>query len=110
MRIIWAMDAFEDNKELNEKMAVSLTHLFERTHAEIEPLYLFRENEIVLPTNEFPTGVTDHSRTAESLFREVLEDYDCPSCKSPTSFPTLHNRTQGPQRSYLIMPYEPRLI
>ncbi|WP_415063766.1 universal stress protein [Bdellovibrio sp.] len=76
MKIIWAIDAFEDNKELNQKMAEFITHLHEATHAEVEPLYLLRENEIVLPTYEVPTWVTDHSRTAESLFREVLADYN----------------------------------
>lgn len=87
MRIIWAMDAFEDNKELNEKMAESLIHLFEQTRAEIEPLYLLRENEIVLPTYEVPTWVTDHSRTAESLFKEVLEDYNLPFLQEPHVIP-----------------------
>ncbi|WP_374073354.1 universal stress protein [Bdellovibrio bacteriovorus] len=78
MRIIWAIDAFEDNKELNQKMADYITHLHEVTNADIEPLYLLRENEIVLPTYEVPAWVTDHSRTAESLFREVLSDYNLP--------------------------------
>lgn len=78
MRIIWAVDAFEDNKELNQKMADYITHLHEVTNADIEPLYLLRENEIVLPTYEVPAWVTDHSRTAESLFREVLSDYNLP--------------------------------
>lgn len=87
MRIIWAMDAFEDNKELNQKMAEGLTHLFEKTRAEIEPLYLLRENEIVLPTYEVPTWVTDHSRTAESLFREVLEDYNLVFLQEPHVIP-----------------------
>lgn len=87
MRIIWAMDAFEDNKELNQKMADILTHLFESTRAEIEPLYLLRENEIVLPTYEVPTWVTDHSRTAEALFHEVLEDYKLPFLQEPHVIP-----------------------
>lgn len=78
MRIIWAIDAFEDNKELNQKMADYVTHLYKTAQAEIEPLYLLRENEIVLPTYEVPAWITDHSRTAESLFREVLADYDLP--------------------------------
>lgn len=78
MRIIWAIDAFEDNKELNQKMADYITHLHHTTEADIEPLYLLRENEIVLPTYEVPAWVTDHSKTAESLFREVLADYDLP--------------------------------
>ncbi|MGZ3769578.1 MAG: universal stress protein [Bdellovibrio sp.] len=78
MRIIWAVDAFEDNKELNQKMAEYITHLHEITNADIEPLYLLRENEIVLPTYEVPAWVTDHSKTAESLFKEVLEDYELP--------------------------------
>lgn len=78
MKIIWAVDAFEDNKELNQKMAEYITHLHEITKADIEPLYLLRENEIVLPTYEVPAWVTDHSKTAESLFREVLADYDLP--------------------------------
>lgn len=78
MRIIWAVDAFEDNKELNQRMAEYITHLHKITNADIEPLYLLRENEIVLPTYEVPAWVTDHSKTAESLFREVLADYDLP--------------------------------
>ncbi|MGZ3772273.1 MAG: universal stress protein [Pseudobdellovibrionaceae bacterium] len=78
MKIIWAVDAFEDNKELNQKMAEYVTHLYQLTNSEIEPLYLLRENEIVLPTYEVPAWVTDHSKTAESLFREVLADYDLP--------------------------------
>ncbi|HWU44972.1 MAG TPA: universal stress protein [Bdellovibrio sp.] len=87
MRIIWAMDAFEDNKDLNQKMADLLTHLYEKTRAEIEPLYLLRENEIVLPTYEVPTWVTDHSKTAESLFKEVLEDYNLPFLQEPHVIP-----------------------
>lgn len=78
MKIIWAVDAFEDNKELNQKMADYVTHLHEITNADVEPLYLLRENEIVLPTYEVPAWVTDHSKTAESLFREILADYDLP--------------------------------
>lgn len=78
MRIIWAVDAFEDNRELNQKMADYITVLHDTTQAEVEPLYLLRENEIVLPTYEVPSWVSDHSRTAESLFREVLADYNLP--------------------------------
>lgn len=78
MRIIWALDAFEDNKELNQKMADFLSHVYNTTQAEIEPLYLLRENEIVLPTYEVPAWITDHSRTAETLFKEVLNDYNLP--------------------------------
>ncbi|XGC79466.1 universal stress protein [Bdellovibrio bacteriovorus] len=87
MKIIWAIDAFEDNKELNQKMADFITHLHNTTQAEIEPLYLLRENEIVLPTYEVPAWVTDHSRTAESLFREVLSDYSLPFLKEPKVIP-----------------------
>lgn len=87
MRIIWAIDAFEDNKELNQKMADFVTHLYETTQAEIEPLYLLRENEIVLPTYEVPAWVTDHSRTAESLFHEVLSDYNLPFLKEAKVIP-----------------------
>ncbi len=56
MRIIWALDAFEDNKELNQKMADYLTQIHKTTMAEIEPLYLLRENEIVLPPTKFLPG------------------------------------------------------
>lgn len=87
MRIIWAIDAFEDNKELNQKMAEYVTHLHNTTQAEIEPLYLLRENEIVLPTYEVPAWVTDHSRTAESLFREVLSDFNLPFLLDPKVIP-----------------------
>lgn len=87
MRIIWALDAFEDNKELNQKMADYLTQIHKTTMAEIEPLYLLRENEIVLPTYEVPAWVTDHSKTAESLFREVLTDYNLPFLKDPKVIP-----------------------
>ncbi|MFS4460059.1 universal stress protein [Bdellovibrio sp. HCB2-146] len=87
MKIIWAMDAFEDNKELNQKMALCLKQLNQLTQADIQPLYLLRENEIVLPTYEVPTWVTDHSRTAESLFLEVLEDYNLPFLKDPKVIP-----------------------
>lgn len=78
MKVIWAMDAFEDLKELNQKMADYLKHLHKVDGATIEPLYLLRENEIILPTYEAPAWVTDHSKTAESLFKEVLSDYDLP--------------------------------
>ncbi|MEK2688522.1 universal stress protein [Bdellovibrio sp. GT3] len=87
MTIIWAMDAFEDNKELNQKMATYLTRLHENTGADILPVYLLRENEIVLPSYEVPTWVTDHSRTAEALFKEVLEDYDLPFLLEPKVIP-----------------------
>jgi nucleotide-binding universal stress UspA family protein len=75
MRIIWAIDAFEDNKDLNRKMAETLISLRGTTEADIEPLYLLRENEILLPTYEVPSWVSDHSKTAEALFKEVLADY-----------------------------------
>lgn len=87
MKIIWAMDAFEDNKELNQKMAICLKQLNQITQADIQPLYLLRENEIVLPTYEVPTWITDHSKTAESLFLEVLADYKLPFLKEPKVIP-----------------------
>ncbi|MEN0058942.1 MAG: universal stress protein [Bdellovibrio sp.] len=87
MKIIWAVDAFEDNKELNQKMAHYLSHLHSKTQAEIEPLYLLRENEIILPTYEVPTWVSDHSRTAESLFKEVLSDYGLSFLQTPRVIP-----------------------
>lgn len=87
MKVIWAIDAFEDNKELNQKMADYVTHLHEVAGAEIEPLYLLRENEIVLPTYEVPAWVNDHSRTAESLFKEVLADYDLKFLSEPKVIP-----------------------
>jgi len=87
MRIIWAIDAFEDNKELNQKMAEYISYLHQTTGAEVEPLYLLRENEIVLPTYEVPAWVTDHSRTAESLFREVLGEYHLSFLLEPKVIP-----------------------
>ncbi len=87
MKIIWAIDAFEDNKELNQKMALCLKQLRQATQAEIQPLYLLRENEIVLPTYEVPTWVTDHSRTAEALFMEVLRDYNLDFLLEPKVIP-----------------------
>lgn len=87
MRIIWAIDAFEDNKDLNRKMAETLAYLRQTTSADIEPLYLLRENEILLPTYEVPTWVTDHSKTAEALFKEVLADYHLDFLMSPKVIP-----------------------
>lgn len=87
MRIIWAVDAFEDNRELNQKMAEYITTLHEATNADVEPLYLLRENEIVIPSFEVPTWVTDHSRTAESLFKEVLSDYNLPFLRDAKVIP-----------------------
>lgn len=87
MRIIWAVDAFEDNQVLNQKMAEFLKVYYQTTKAEIEPLYLLRENEIMLPTYEVPTWITDHSKTAESLFREVLSDYNLPFLKEAKVIP-----------------------
>lgn len=87
MRIIWAMDAFEDNKELNQKLADTLTTVHEKTNAQIEPVYLLQENEVILPTYEAPTWVTDHSKTAETLFNEILEDYKMPFLQKPHVIP-----------------------
>lgn len=87
MRIIWALDVFEDNVELNQRMADYLTQLHQTTNAEVEPLYLLRENEIVLPTYEVPAWVTDHSRTAEALFKEVLSAYKMPFLLDPKVIP-----------------------
>ena len=87
MRIIWAIDAFEDNKDLNRKMAETLGSLKKTTNAEIEPLYLLRENEILLPTYEVPGWVSDHSKTAEALFKEVLEDYHLDFLMPPRVIP-----------------------
>lgn len=87
MRIIWALDAFEDNKELNQRMADYLTQIHQSTEAEVEPLYLLRENEIVLPTYEVPAWVTDHSKTAEALFKEVLSKYNMSFLLPPKVIP-----------------------
>lgn len=87
MKVIWAIDAFEDLKELNQKMADYLTHLHKVEGASIEPLYLLRENEIILPTYEAPAWVTDHSKTAETLFKEVLSDYDLDFLSTPKVIP-----------------------
>ncbi len=87
MKIIWAIDAFEDHKELNDMMALYLTRLHEKCQAEVEPLYLLRENEIILPTYEVPTWVTDHSHTAEAMFKEVLASYNLPFLKDPKVIP-----------------------
>lgn len=87
MKVIWAIDAFEDLKELNQKMADYLTHLHRVEGASIEPLYLLRENEIILPTYEAPAWVTDHSKTAETLFKEVLSDYELDFLLAPKVIP-----------------------
>lgn len=87
MRIIWAIDAFEDNRELNKSMASFVDAIYNSTHAEIEPLYLLRENELIIPTYEVPSWVADHSNNAESLFREVLADYRLPFIKTPKVIP-----------------------
>jgi nucleotide-binding universal stress UspA family protein len=87
MKVIWAMDAFEDDKDLNQRMVEWLKAFHMATQAEVEPLYLLRENEIVLPTYEVPTWVTDHSKTAESLFKEVLGDYNLDFLLEPKVIP-----------------------
>lgn len=87
MRIIWAIDAFEDNRELNKNMANFVRTIHTSTSAEIEPLYLLRENEVIIPTYEVPSWVTDHSNTAESLFKEVLSDYTLPFLNDPKVIP-----------------------
>lgn len=76
MKIIWAVDAFEDNKELNQKMADYLHLLYQATQSDIEPIYLLREREQLMPGAENPNWAGDHSKTAESLFREMLADYN----------------------------------
>lgn len=95
MRIIWAIDAFEDNKELNHKLALFIETLYQRTHAEIEPVYLLRESEVILPSYEVPTWVTDHSKTAESLFKEILEDYHLPFLQKPRVIPHASQSNAG---------------
>ncbi len=87
MRIIWAIDAFEDNRELNKNMANFVRAIYNTTNADIEPLYLLRENEIIIPTYEVPSWVADHSNTAESLFSEVLADYTLPFLQKPKVIP-----------------------
>ena len=87
MRIIWAIDAFEDQQDLTLKMAQFIARIHEHTEAEVEPVYLLRENEIILPTYEVPTWVMDHSKTAESMFQEILKDLEMPFLLSPKVIP-----------------------
>lgn len=87
MRIIWAIDAFEDQQDLTLKMAQFIARIHEQTEAEVEPVYLLRENEIILPTYEVPTWVVDHSKTAESMFQEILKDLEMPFLLSPKVIP-----------------------
>ena len=87
MKVIWAMDAFEDDKDLNKRIVDWLKAFHLSAHAEVQPVYLLRENEIVLPTYEVPTWVTDHSKTAESLFKEVLGDYKLDFLLEPKVIP-----------------------
>ena len=83
MRVIWAIDAFEDNKELNQKMADYAHFLNNKTNAEIIPVYLLRETEINISPYGAPTWIDDHVATAKSLFKEVLQDYHLDFVKDP---------------------------
>lgn len=78
MKIIWTIDAFEDNYELNHKMAECLTELHQATRAEIQPVYLLRENELMMPTYEHPLWLSDHLEVTEVRLQQVLNEYNLP--------------------------------
>lgn len=78
MKVIWALDAFEDNENINHKLAEHCRFLHARTQASIQPVYLLRENEVIIPTYEVPTWITEHSQTAEEVIRQIIKDYNLP--------------------------------
>ena len=84
MKIIWAIDAFEDNKKLNLKMLEYLTTLNTRQEAIVTPVYLHRQNSpIVYPSYESPTWFEDDTPVAENLVKSVLNDYKAPFLDPP---------------------------
>lgn len=78
MKIIWAVDAFENNYNLIEKMAQFTKALYVATNSQVEPVYLLLEDEILVPEPNGNSWEKDHTRTAESLFKEILSDFDLP--------------------------------
>lgn len=84
MKIIWAIDAFEDNKKLNLKMLEYLTTLNTRQEAIVTPVYLHRQNSpIVYPSYESPTWFEDDTPVAENLVKSVVNDYKAPFLDKP---------------------------
>jgi nucleotide-binding universal stress UspA family protein len=93
MKIIWAVDAFENNFELIEKMAHFINSIYLETNSQIEPLYLLLESEPLIPAQGDNSWQKDHARTAESLFKEILSDLELPFTSNAKVIP--HN-SQSP--------------
>lgn len=84
MKILWAIDAFEDNKTLNDKMIQYLTTLNEHQQARVTPVYLHRQTSaIAYPSYEAPIWFEDDTPTAVHLVNEVVADYDTPFLEKP---------------------------
>lgn len=103
MKIIWAVDAFENNKELNQKMADYIQHLYGKFHPEIEPVYLHREDEMVLPTYEGIIASTDSMATGESLLGDLLAECPLSFLQKPKVIP--HTATSQAGAAEILADY-----
>lgn len=82
-RILWAVDAFEMDAEIQRHCVETLRELSRKTSAEIEPVYVFTPGELNLSVDFTVSALEQYKISAEKALVEGLEKVDLPGLMAP---------------------------
>lgn len=84
IKILWAIDAFEDNKTLNKNILDYLSSFSQQSKITVTPVYLHRQSSLsAYPGFESPTWIENDLPNTERLVKEVLQGYEAPFMERP---------------------------
>jgi nucleotide-binding universal stress UspA family protein len=82
-KIVWAIDAFETDRELHRNAARTIQALIDKTGAEIEPVYVLSVAQLNLMPEVPGPWMINYRPAAEKALSRMLDEVHLPHMKSP---------------------------
>jgi nucleotide-binding universal stress UspA family protein len=82
-RIIWSVNAFEDDPDMHHRIIDVLKPLTEKIAAEIEPVYVLSPDQVNVPTGMAQEGLAEYSTRARNDLRGLSRQFDLPGLLPP---------------------------
>lgn len=82
-KIVWALDAFETDKQLHRNAVRTLLAISEKTGAEIEPIYILSLAQLNLTPDVPGPWILNYRPAAEKALQSLVSDFYIPNLKKP---------------------------
>src|SRR4051812_43481540 len=83
-KVIWAIDAFEPDREIYTNSARVLQQLVEVTGCAIQPVYILSESDLVYERGDAFELEPSYQSAAKNALKELLSTFEVKGMKEPT--------------------------